>query len=74
MIINFFTRNVIFHEPFYEHLQGSTERHLVEQWDHWAPSVVYQQTIWENCAPFVLNQFLFARLPGVDSSTQIYIS
>lgn len=24
MIIHFFTRNIIFHEPFYEHQQGST--------------------------------------------------
>lgn len=69
MIINFFTRNIIFHEPFYKHLQGSTERHLVEQWDHWAPSVVYQQTIWENCAPFVLNQIY---LPGCQASIPVH--
>ena len=59
---------------FFMNLSTSTNRvlqetHLVEQWDHWAPNVVYQQTIWENCAPFVLNQIY---LPGCQASIPVH--
>ena len=74
MIIHLFIRNIIFHEPFYEHQQGSTRDALGRTMRSLSPQCSLPADYLGKLCAICAKLNLFARLPGVDSSTQIYIS